>query len=146
MILIMYNTRMVQVFDEIKPPNDRTFGLFFATIFLSAAFVLNLFEFQEELVFVTVGMGLIFSIIAFFASHRLRHLNQAWFSVGLFLAKISNPLILGVVYLALITPVAILRRRFGQNPLRLNPSDEQTYWIDREKDTRQIDECYKSQY
>ena len=141
-----YTHDMVQVFDEIKPPSNRTFGGFFASIFLIGAILQVVFEFQEKLVPVTVGIGLLFAIVSMFASNLLQGLNHGWFKIGLLLAKISNPLILGVMYLVIITPVAIIRRKFGQDPLRLCNGSGRTFWIDRNQDTRQIDEWFKSQY
>jgi len=62
----------------------------------------------------------------------LNPLNQAWFKFGLLLGQVVNPLILGVVFFLVITPIAVIRRLLGKDSLRLKskPSLE-SYWIDR---------------
>jgi len=42
-----------------------------------------------------------------------------WYKLAELLSKVMNPLILGIVYFTFITPIALLFRMFGNDPLRL---------------------------
>lgn len=44
----------------------------------------------------------------------------AWYKLAEILSKVMNPLILGIVYIIFITPIALLFRLFGNDPLTLN--------------------------
>jgi len=42
-----------------------------------------------------------------------------WYKLAELLSKVMNPLILGIVYFSFITPIALLFRLFGNDPLAL---------------------------
>lgn len=42
-----------------------------------------------------------------------------WYKLAEMLSKVMNPLILGIVYFTFITPIALLFRLFGNDPLAL---------------------------
>lgn len=63
----------------------------------------------------------------------LAPLNKLWFKFGLLLHKIMTPLIMGIMFYGLITPIGLLMRMTGKDPMRLRDVPETTsHWIDRE--------------
>ena len=56
---------------------------------------------------------------------------RRWMGLASRLSRITSPLVLGVIYLAVFTPMAWMRRRFGQSPIARDPSAT-TYWRRRE--------------
>lgn len=58
-------------------------------------------------------------------------INRAWYQLGVLLGRIVNPVVLGLLFFLLITPVAILGRMFGRDPLRLKRRNIESYWIER---------------
>jgi len=71
--------------------------------------------------------------VAWLAPARLAPLNRAWQRLGLFLARVVNPVILGVIFYAVVLPVGLVMRLFGHDPLRLRFEREaQSYWIPRD--------------
>ena len=51
--------------------------------------------------------------------------------LGILLGKIISPIILGLIFFLIFTPVAIVMKIFNRDILRLKISKKETYWIDR---------------
>lgn len=63
----------------------------------------------------------------------LAPLNKLWFKFGLLLHKVMTPLIMGIMFFGLITPIGLLMRLTGNDPMRLRDTPGTTsHWIDRE--------------
>jgi hypothetical protein len=43
--------------------------------------------------------------------------ERAWMGLAHAISKVTTPIVMGVMYLAVLFPVGVLRRRFGGNPL-----------------------------
>ena len=66
----------------------------------------------------------------------LRWPNRAWFHAGLILARITNPIVLTLMYALVIVPIGILMRLARRDPLRLKiDRNTDTYWVRRDSDT-----------
>lgn len=57
---------------------------------------------------------------------RLGVLRAAWMRVGTAIGVVTTPIVLGVVYFAVITPLGIAKRLF-----RMTPRRPQSYWVAR---------------
>jgi large-conductance mechanosensitive channel len=74
----------------------------------------------------------LFLAAALFAPKLLRPMNRVWFKFGLLLHHIINPLVMGLLFFLTVTPVAILMRLSGKDPLRLKSAPAaRSYWIPR---------------
>ncbi|MBS3913190.1 MAG: hypothetical protein KG003_01725 [Bacteroidetes bacterium] len=81
-------------------------------------------------------IGGVFLGLAYYFPVALRPLNKAWFYFGMWLQKITNPIILGFVFFVLIFPVALIRKLFGKGIKRkFSRNQAESYWKQREKDT-----------
>jgi hypothetical protein len=117
--------------EVVKTSSDRTFGYVFAGFFgLVAIFS-----------FVTGGHrwpywlagALIFAAVAVIRPGVLAPLNKVWMRIGLVLHMIVSPLILGLLFYVFVTPVGLLMRLFGKDPLRLRMDPQaDSYWIRRD--------------
>lgn len=47
----------------------------------------------------------------------LRRIYRAWMRFGLLASRVMTPLVLGIVFFAMISPMAIVRRLTGKDPL-----------------------------
>ena len=65
----------------------------------------------------------------------LEPLNRGWAKLGLLLHKITNPIVLGVMYGGAIVPTGLLMRLFGADPMGMKRQPNGTYWNKREKVT-----------
>lgn len=71
--------------------------------------------------------------------------ERLWMQVGEAMGKVVQPVVLGVIYFLLITPVALVGRLFGRDPLRMRRQSRASHWIEREVKT--IDpESFKHPY
>jgi len=83
------------------------------------------------------GTGLVLGAACAFVLRPmlLEPLNRAWFRLSLLLGRIMTPLVMALLFYGLITPVALLLRLKGDDPLRLRRTGrERTWWREREDD------------
>jgi hypothetical protein len=74
------------------------------------------------------GLGVAFVAAGMLAPDRLSPVHRAWMAMGRGAAKITTPILLGVVYFLVITPIGLLMRLFGRNPLRHRERDD-SFWV-----------------
>lgn len=111
-------------------PSNKKFGLLFTAIFLA----LSLYFFRTQGVNLTASIFLLLSLIFLLASFiyekLLSPLNKAWFMLGLALGKVVSPIVLGIIFFVLLTPVALIARLMGRDELRLKRPDTPSYWVE----------------
>jgi len=111
--------------------SDRSFGLVIAT----AIAILSMLPVRhgEAPSFWGLAAAIAFAAAAFLAPDRLRPLNRLWFKLGGALHKITNPIIMGVLFFGVILPIAMLFRLRGADPLKLSFDKNATsYWTMRD--------------
>lgn len=69
--------------------------------------------------------------LALVAPGRLTPLNRAWHALGLLLGRVMNPLVLGLLFFLLITPLALLMRLSGRDALKLRKGGAVSHWVPR---------------
>ncbi|HEX5387658.1 MAG TPA: SxtJ family membrane protein [Gemmatimonadales bacterium] len=69
---------------------------------------------------------------------RLGPVQRVWMGFGAALSKVTSPIAMGILYFVVLTPVGVLRRAFGGNPLAHGAPDG-SYWIARAADKRRSD-------
>lgn len=118
--------------DAIPLPSERAFGTLFALVFAALAVYAHVRGWDgRQLAFAAVAIG--FAAATLFAPSVLRPLNRAWLALGLLLGKVVNPLVLGAIFFAFITPLALLMRLAGRDELRLRaPRGAGSLWIERD--------------
>ena len=65
---------------------------------------------------------------------RLGPVYRAWMGFALALSKVTTPIFMGIVYFLVITPIAVIRRAVGGNPLRAQRGA--SGWVDRHQAPR----------
>jgi Saxitoxin biosynthesis operon protein SxtJ len=82
-------------------------------------------------------LGTLAGLFAFgglIAPTRLGPVERAWMGLAHAISKVTTPIFMGVVYYLVITPVGIIRRAVGGNPLRAHQGA--TGWVDRAAEPR----------
>ena len=112
-------------------PSERTFGFVFTGIFLLIA--TYLWYHDAKLVTIQAFLVLAVAFLAFtlFMPIALRPLNKAWYKLGLLMGRVVSPIVLGILFFILITPIAMVMRLAGRDPLKLRKQNVQSHWIDR---------------
>ena len=117
--------------DQIKAGSERAFGFVFAAVFAIIA-LLPLIDGGGVRLW-AVAIGIIFLAAALLFAKLLRPLNLAWHKFGLLLHKITTPLIMGLLFYAMLTPIAVIIRAAGKDPLDLKfDPDAGSYWVKHE--------------
>ena len=60
-------------------------------------------------------------------------MNRFWFNLGMVLHNIVNPLVMGFLFYLTVTPIALIMRAVGKDPLhRKFDGQAKSYWIERD--------------
>jgi len=130
-------------FSEVKLPSNRKFGFFFTVIFLLASFYLYYVD-NKVMVYILGSICGIFLIVTIINADALLPLNKLWMKFGILLGKIVSPIIMGIIFFGIFTPIAILMRLSGRDELHLRFKKKKTHWISR-KDVKKFD-TFKKQF
>ena len=116
---------------KIKLPTNRNFGIVFFFVFLiiSAYPLLN----DDEIRYWSLFISLIFLLLGLINSRLLTPLNKAWARFGLMMGVIINPIIMSLIFFAVVTPTAYLLRLIGKDVLHLKKNNDKSYWKKKEK-------------
>ena len=126
----------------MKPKeNNKGFGLLFFVVFS----VIGLWPLTNgdnpKIIFFV--FALIFLILGLINSQILTPLNKAWVKFGELLGRIIAPIVMGVVYFVVLTPISIIVRVFGKDLLKVKFSENiKSYWIKRNKDLGSMDKQF----
>ena len=117
-------------FSEIKLPSNKKFGFFFTFVF-SVAAAYFYYSADVSWAYVFIAAASIFLLITLIKNDALLPLNKLWMRFGLLLSVIVSPIVLGIIFFGLFTPIAMLMRLRGRDELRLNFTQKATHWITR---------------
>ena len=130
-------------FSEIELPSNKKFGFFFTLIFAAASAYFYNSE-NMTLSFVFVAVSFIFLVITMMRAALLLPLNKLWMQFGFLLGRIISPLVLGIIFFGLFTPIATLMRLIGRDELRLKLSNKSSHWISRSEPIKS--DSFKNQF
>jgi hypothetical protein len=131
--------------DQQPPlPSNARFGWLFAAIFAAIASY-NFWVGQRLAAWICVGAAMVLIAVTMIRPTALQPLNRVWFAFGLLLGRIVSPLVLGILFFLIITPVALIGRAFGRDPLRMKRCITASYWIRRDPPGPALD-SFKHQF
>jgi hypothetical protein len=106
---------------------NRSFGIVFFIVFLLVAFY-PFFK-NEDIRVWSLFIAIIFLILGLLNSKILTPLNSIWFRFGLLLGKIVSPVIMGIIFFIIVTPIAFFMSILGNDLLNLKYNNNKSYWI-----------------
>ena len=115
--------------DEIKISSNRSFGIVFFIVFLLIALYPLLKD--NDLRIWSLVISFVFLFLGLINSKILTPLNRLWFKFGLLLGKFISPLIMGIIFFIVVTPIGIIMRLLKKDLLNLKYNKKETYWIDK---------------
>ena len=114
---------------KINKKNNITFGILFFIFFLIIGFfplisvgIIRIWS---------VVLSLVFLIITIIRPNLFTFLNRSWIQFGIFLGKIISPIVMGLVFFFVVTPIGILVRILKKDVMGLKRGAF-SYWINRE--------------
>ena len=115
--------------DEIKINSNRSFGIVFFIVFLLIAFYPLLKG--NDLRIWSLVISFVFLVLGLINSKILTPLNRLWFKFGLLLGRFISPLVMGIIFFVVVTPIGIMMRLLKKDLLNLKYNKKETYWIDK---------------
>ena len=114
--------------DDIKSSTDRSFGLVMAGFFLLiGAWPLIRAEYVR---WWALAVAALLAALALLRPTALAPLNRQWLKLGLLLSRFISPIVLGLLFYSTVTPIALLMRALGKDPLRKRrDAGAASYWI-----------------
>ena len=117
--------------EAVAGSSDRGFGIVFTVVFLAVG--LWPLTGGNGLRWWSLALAAAFLAAALLRPTLLAPLNRLWTRFGLLLHKLVNPLVMGLMFFAVITPMGVVMRRLGKDPMRLRrDAAVESYWIARE--------------
>jgi hypothetical protein len=113
---------------QVEGSSDRAFGLVIAGVSLLVA--LGPVRHGQAPRWWAFAFASVFALVALLKPALLATLNRLWTKLGVLLGKVVSPIALGILFYGVLTPVAIIIRVAGQDPLQLK--------LDRDADTYSI--------
>ena len=114
---------------KINKKNNITFGILFFIFFLIIGFFPLI---SAGIIRIwSVVLSLVFLIITIIRPNLFTFLNRSWIQFGIFLGKIISPIVMGLVFFFVVTPIGILVRILKKDVMGLKRGAS-SYWINRE--------------
>ena len=112
---------------NIKTSSNKSFGIVFFIVFI----IISLYPLvnQEDIRIWSLVIAFIFFILALLNSKILTPINKIWTRFGLFLGNFISPIVMGIIFFFVVTPIGLLMRLFGKDILNLKKNKFSTYWI-----------------
>ena len=104
-------------------PSDRSFGWTFTGVFALVAF------FQPWV----LALAALTALVTLIRAHWLAPFKRAWIRLGELLHRVVSPVVLGVIFYGVFTPVGYAMRALGRDAMkrRYEPG-RPSYWEKRE--------------
>ena len=114
---------------DVKIGSNRSFGIVFFIVFLLISIypLIN----NENIRIWSLVVSFIFLVLGVLNSNILSPLNKLWFKFGIFLGKIISPIIMGIIFFLVVTPIGLIMRLIGKDVLNLKYSNNKSYWIEK---------------
>ena len=114
---------------DVKIGSNKMFGIVFSVIFFIIAIypILN----NDSVRIWSLVISLIFLILGLTNSKLLSALNKIWFKFGLILSKVVSPIIMGVIFFLVVTPIGVLMKILKKDLLNLKFNNNNSYWIEK---------------
>ena len=118
--------------DNINIGSNRSFGIVFFIFFLIVSFwpIFN----EESPRIWSLLVSLIFLILGLINSNLLSPFNKLWFKFGIFLGNFISPIVMGLVFFLVVTPIGLIMKLLGKDLLRLKKKkNSNTYWLKKDR-------------
>jgi hypothetical protein len=114
--------------NKVSKKNNITFGILFFVLFL----IIGLYPLKSVGVIRiwSITLSLLFLIITIIKPNLFTYLNRLWIKFGILLGKMISPIVMGLVFFFVVTPIGVLVRILKKDVLGLKRGAS-SYWINR---------------
>ena len=111
----------------LEAREGRKFGLTVGTAFLVLGGI-ALWRGRELPTQILWGLGGLLILGAALLPAKLKPVERAWMAMALQISKVMTPIVMGIVYFLVLTPIALVMRSTRGNPL-VHRTDATGYWF-----------------
>ncbi len=115
---------------RLELPSNKKFGIFFTIVFLC----LSIYFFPSDLSIYLFFISGILLIVSILKAEMLIPFNKVWMYIGFSLGRIISPIVLGLIFFGLFTPISLITRLFGRDELSIQMKKKNSYWKKRDSD------------
>ena len=109
--------------------SNKSFGLVFFVVFLLIA-IFPLLK-QEDIRIWSLIISFIFLVLGLLNSELLSPLNKIWFKFGILLGIIVSPLVMGIIFFVVVTPIGLVMKLLKKDLLNLKFNNHNSYWVEK---------------
>jgi len=112
----------------ITTKNNVIFGILFFILFL----IIGLYPLKsdEPIRIWSVLFSSVFLIITITRPNLFTFLNRLWIKLGILLGKTISPIVMGLIFFFVVTPIGVIVRILKKDVMGLKKS-KSSYWINR---------------
>jgi hypothetical protein len=124
---------------------EREFGLIVGTVFVLLGAWWMYRGKLTSVVYVIVPLGSALILLGLIFPRALIYPNKAWMKLAEVLSFVMTRLILGIIFFLIVTPIGVIKRLFGWDPLNRRGGPSGSYWTpysDRQRDPRHYEKMY----
>jgi len=124
--------KSLSVKSDLKIPTNQNFGFTFAGVFS----VIAIFGYYKsgQISILLCAASLAMLLITLVAPSILKGPNLLWAKFGMLLHKIVSPVMMGLIFFVVVTPMGLVMRAWGKDPMhRKWNSDQTSYWVMRDR-------------
>jgi len=114
---------------NIKISSNRNFGVVFFLFFLIVS-IFPLFK-DENIRIWSLILSIVFLTLGLLNSPILSPLNKIWFKLGILLGSLVSPLIMGIGFFGVVTPISWFMKILGKDILNIKKNNSKSYWIEK---------------
>ena len=115
--------------NNTKISSNKSFGIIFSVFFLIVS-LYPLTNAQDMRIWAVI-LSILFFILGLLNSKILTPVNLLWFKFGLVLGKIFSPIIMGIIFFFVVTPIGIIMKVLKKDLLNLKYNNKKSYWIEK---------------
>jgi hypothetical protein len=112
-------------------PSNRSFGWTFTVVFVLAG-AYGLWHGGAHSL-PMLALAVVMALVTLTRAAWLTPLNRAWMKLGELMGRVVSPVVLGIIFFAVFTPVGLVMRAFGRDAMcrRFEPG-QPSYWVKRD--------------
>ena len=122
---------------RLTPAEGRKFAFPVGIAFLVLSGVV-LWRQHLMFVYLFASLGGLLLVAGALIPSKLGPVYRGWMRFALILSRITTPIFMGIVFFLVITPIGLIMRFLGRNPVRREEIDG-PFWVNRAPDQRRSD-------
>ena len=112
---------------HIETPTNHKFGFFFTLVFT----LLSIYFFFNALItysIFTLSVSVCLLLITILNAKLLQPFNKIWMGLGLLLSIVASPILMGVIFFGLFTPISFFMKAIARDELSIKFADRNSFW------------------